>query len=434
MSLTDAVNIALRQNANILKANHDLEAAHGVVIQTRAIAIPRLVGSAGYTHDEAVEVPSFPGSSSGSSNISEAFPPIKDKWTGNIRLVQSIFEGGRIWSSLRAARLTREQAVYQYQTVVADTLLQVRTNYYSVLLAEQEIAVQVASVELLKKELQDTTRRFDAGTVPRFNVLRAEVEVANAQPRLIRAKNAYRIAKSTLVNVLGYNLPSNIWEDIPLHLSDRLAETPYTIELPAAIAQGLRDRPELKVAGKGSLLQKENVTMAKGGYWPSVQVYGGYGARNSSFRRDFYEDVAGLNAGVEFNWNIFDGTLTRGKVAQAKALYEKSQVEVQDLSRRIELEIRTAYSQFIEAKEVLESQKKVLEQADEALRLAKARYDAGTGTQLDVLNAQTSLTEARTTNVQALNGYVVALAQLQRAVGSDLPQTEATPEPAAESK
>src|SRR5207249_9030973 len=122
---------------------------------------------------------------------------------------------------------------------------------------------------------------------------------------------------------------------------------------------------------------------------------GGYGWRSSQFSDDPGRDVSGWNAGLQLNWDIFDGFLTRGKVDEAKALDKKAEYDVEDASRRIELEVRTAYSNFIEAKEVLESQKKVVEQAEEALRLANARADAGTGTQLDVLSAQTALTEAR---------------------------------------
>ena len=105
---------------------------------------------------------------------------------------------------------------------------------------------------------------------------------------------------------------------------------------------------------------------------------------------------------------------------QAKALYKKSQTELEDRSRQIELDVRTAYSDFLEAKEVLDSQTKVQEQAEEALREANARFDAGTGTQLDVLDAETSLTQARTTQVQALHDYATARAKLERAIGAEL--------------
>src|SRR5207247_10459816 len=122
-------------------------------------------------------------------------------WATQIRLVQSLYEGGRMASSLRAGRLTQEQSVLNYQTVVANTVLDVQVAYDDVLLAEQQIKVQEASVELLGRELSDATRRYDAGTVPRFNVLRAEVELANVRPKLIRARNGFRIAKNNLANL-----------------------------------------------------------------------------------------------------------------------------------------------------------------------------------------------------------------------------------------
>src|SRR5262249_30039032 len=124
--------------------------------------------------------------------------------------------------------------------------------------------------------------------------------------------------------------------------------------------------------------------------------------------------------GVQMSWDIFDGLYTKGRVDQAKALQRRAEFDLEDNSRRIELEVRTAYSNFVEGREVLESQKKVQEQAEEALRLATVRSEAGTGTQLDVLNAQTALTEARTTQIEALHDYAVARARLERAIGQEL--------------
>jgi outer membrane protein TolC len=127
------------------------------------------------------------------------------------------------------------------------------------------------------------------------------------------------------------------------------------------------------------------------------------------------------------NWNLFDGLNTQGKIREAKAKLGKTELEEADAIRQIELEVRTAYSSFIEASEVLDSTEKVVEQAEEALRLATSRYEAGTGTQLDVLAAETSLTEARTTKNIALRDYSVALARLERAIGMDYAATPAKP-------
>lgn len=419
MSLLDAINLALRQNANVLKGRCDLEAAHGVVVQSKAVAMPRLGVSGGYTFDDAVEVPSV---SIGGSPPIAVFDPVKDRWNGGVRLSLTIFEGGRIRSSVRSGRLAQEQALLQYQAVLNDTIFEVRAAYYDVLLAEQQIVVQEASVNLLTQELEDTTRRFDAGTVPRFNVLRAEVELANARPRLIRARNHLRIARNNLAQVLGYSVPARLWENLPLQLTGTLEPQPFEVDLPLALSQALVQRPELGALRKAERLRQEDIVRARSGYYPTVEVFGGYSGRSPMFREDFFQEVSGPNAGVQANWSLWDGNLTKGRVLQARALRDKSQVELEDAGRRIELEVRTAYSFFLEAKEVLASQTKVREQAEEALRLANSRYDAGTGTQLDVLNAQTALTEARTTLIQAQREYAVARARLERAIGASFTQ------------
>jgi outer membrane protein TolC len=412
LSLADALNLTLQQDAAVLQAKNDLEASYGIVIQTRAIAVPKIQATGSYEgiSKNSIDSPNIPGITFGTEQT----------WTTQIRVTQSIYEGGRMLSAFRTARLTKEQAMLQYQTVLADTLLLTRVSYYDVLLAAQQITVNEASVALLTAELQDQQRRFDAGTVPRFNVLRAEVAVANARPALIHARNDYRISKNNLSNLLGYNLPTNVWEDIPLHLTDSLDAAPYRIDLPVAIQDALQLRTELGALRKAEELSQENVVTAKAGYKPSIQIFGGYGDRSSQFTNELTFTRYGWLAGAQMSWDIFDGMLTRGKIVQAKALNQKAKTQVDDKARQVELEVRTSYSTFVEAREVLESQLKVQEEAEESLRLAKARADAGTGTQLDVLDAETSLTQARTTNVQALRDYDVARARLDRAIGRDM--------------
>jgi len=189
--------------------------------------------------------------------------------------------------------------------------------------------------------------------------------------------------------------------------------------LPDALTQALARRPELGALRLTEKLNAENVLQAKAGYKPSVQLFSGYGWRSSAFSSDLTRDVPGWNAGAQLNWDIFDGLLTKGRIQEAQAREQRAKLDLEDSQRRVELEVRTAYSQFLEAREVLASQEKVLEQAEEALRLASSRAEAGTGTQLDVLSAQTALTAARTTRVQALRDYAVARARLLRAIGEN---------------
>ena len=415
VSRADAIEIALRQNSAILKGKADLRASYGIEMQLRAIALPQLTAGGGYNYQGPSLIETFPLPS---SNYTLQFP--NQNWSADIKVQQAIYAGGRINSAFRSAKLTREQALLNYQATLADTLLAVRVAYDDVLVAAQQMAVHKASVELLTRELEDVQKRFAAGTVPQFDVLRGQVELANERPRLIQAKNDFRIGKDNLLNLLAVHLPKNIAEEVPLQLSDTLESLPYEIDLAAALARALEKRPELAAARKAEALRREDLVNSKSGYKPNAQVFGGYQWQSLPYENDLSGDLSGWIAGAQLSWNIFDGQLTRGKIMEAKARYERAKLDVDESGRQIELEVRTAYSNFIEEREVLESQKMVQEQALEALRLAEARHKAGTGTQLDVLSAQTALTQARTTQAQALHDYAVARARLQRALGEDM--------------
>jgi outer membrane protein TolC len=416
LSRADAVEQALRQNSAILKGKADLRASYGIEIQLRSVALPQLTASGAYNDEARSLIESFPLPGTLSSFIQ--FP--NQNWNADIKVQQSIYQGGRLNSAFRSAKLTRQQALLNYQTVLADTLLSVRIAYDDVLVAAQQIAVNESSVKLLTRELDDVKRRFDAGTVPQFDVLRARVALANERPQLIQARNSYRIGKNNLLNLLGVNLPNTIWEDIPLELSDTLEARPYQVDLPSALGRALDTRPELAALRKAEALRREDLITAQGHYKPTASIFGGYQWQSLLYQNDLGYDLNGWVAGAQVSWSLFDGQLTRGKVAEARARYEHAKLDIDDTSRQIELDVRTAYSNFIEAREVLESQKTVQEEAEEALRLAEARASAGSGTQLDVLDAQTSLTQARTTQVQALHDYAVARARLQRAMGDDM--------------
>ena len=419
LSLVDALNTALEQNAAILEAKNDLESSRGLVVETRAVALPQLQATSQYkyTQDSAIEGVTF-------NNYTLSTPD--QNWNAGIQIVQSIYLGGRLTAAFKAATATEKQALANYETSVADALLNVRLAYYDVLLAAQEITVHEASVNLLTRELDDQQQRLKAGTVPKFNVLRASVAVANERPNLIQARNNYRIAKNNLANLLGYNLPHDVWDDIPLNLTDDFNDAPFQINLPDAIQQALARRTELASLRKSVELQQLNIINAKSGYKPSVSVFAGYNWFNQQYPEgneaevSLAQDYSGWNGGAQLSWNIFDGLLTAGKIKQAKAQYDKSRTVLDDQARQIELQVRTAYSDFLQASETLESQRTVQEEAEEALREARQRAEAGTGTQLDVLDAETSLTQARTTQIQARHDYSAALARFERAVGADL--------------
>lgn len=413
LSLGDTLSLALQGNATLLKGRQDIEEAHGVAIQQAAVSLPRIAATGAYQQidENKIEKVAFaPGAPALSFQNNQS-------WNANLTVTQPILAGGKLSSTRRAAGVTREAALAAYRSQVANTLLEVRIAYQDVLLAAEQIRVQEASIRLLDRELADTRRRFEAGTVPRFNVLRAEVELANARPPLIRARNQHRTALNNLANLLGFDVPKDVGEEIPLRLSGRLQDEPLDVGISTAIVRALEKRPEIALAKANGKLRHEEFLQARADYFPVLAGTAGYGWQARNFNRDLSQDLNGWTVGGQLTWNLFDFGATRGKVQAARSREAKAQVEQDDVVRRIELEVRTAFSGWIEAREVLASQAKVIEQAEEALRLATARSEAGSGTQLDVLSAQTALTQARTVYSQALRDGAVARARLEKAMG-----------------
>jgi outer membrane protein TolC len=131
----------------------------------------------------------------------------------------------------------------------------------------------------------------------------------------------------------------------------------------------------------------------------------------------FSDSQDGWLVGVQSQWNIFDGRATAGRVTQARSVLEQTKLTLTEAQLGVEVEVRRAYSQWQQATELADASTKVVEQAEEAVRLANARYSAGTGTQLDVLSAQVDLTTSRTNQLQAYYAYNVAVASLRKAMG-----------------
>jgi outer membrane protein len=286
------------------------------------------------------------------------------------------------------------------------------------------IEVQQESVHLLESQLKDQQNRFDAGTVPRFNVLQAEVALYNQIPNLITAQNNYRIAQLTLAKTLGLDFDPRRGNNPPLEVVGEMPYNPRNIQLVDAIELAKERRPFLKQARANVLNQIEQVHVALGGFLPTISTTGGGEWLSSNFNSSFGDISKGWIAQVTGSWPIWDSGAVYGQVKQQRALLQESKITYDDDVRQVELEVQTAYSNLQFNRELVQSQEKNVKLADEALRLAKARLDAGAGVQLDVLNAQVQLLTAQSTRLQALFGYNSSLAEFDRATGAQSVYTE----------
>jgi len=406
LDLKTAIGFALQNNYAIRQAREQIRQQEGVEITVRARQIPNL--SAGGTY------------SGNAKDLSTYPPPDNDRfWSIDLQASQVLYAGGGVSASVRSSDLARQAAVLQLESVINAQLLAVRTQFYTVLLDRQQIQVQEENVNLLEQQLKDAQSRFAAGTTSNFEVLRAEVALANGQPPLIQARNDYRVAIEQLRQLLGFATVTsgpNVGK-VPEFLGTLEAGAPVTLQLADALAAAQAHRPELQQLGKLEQAAEENVTVNRAGYLPEVALVGGYTWQRGPVLAGWGTRVGGWTAGLQTSWNIFDGRATAGRVVQAKSQLEQAKLTLADTTLAIEVQVRQAYSSLTEAWELVQATSKSVEQAQEALRLANVRYAAGTVTQLDVLTSQVALTQARVNQLQAYYGYSVAQAAMRQAMG-----------------
>jgi outer membrane protein TolC len=447
-TLERAILTSLQQNPDILRAKQEIERSHGVVMEISARALPRVDAQANLSWTDpnlggrSVALTSTTGGGTGPAPsvapIVSASPASQVTDTGtavaaaktrtnnqqqvetsyDIRIIgqQLVFD----YSTARAIRGTffqRDSAYFSFRNILDQVISTVKTQFYQVVVNKELIAVQEEQVQLLQSQLKDQQNRFEAGTVPRFNVLQAEVALYNQIPQLITARNNYRISQFQLAKTLGLDFNPRLGLSPQIEVVGEMPYIPRKISILDAIELGKQRRPFLKQARANVLNQIEQVHVALGGFLPTVSASGGYELFSSPFSTSFNDVSKGWVFGLTGTWAIWDSGETYGRVRQQRALLSEAKIAYDDDVRQVELEVQQAYSNLIQNEELIKSQEKNVEQALEAVRLAKARLDAGAGTQLDVLNAQVQLATAESTRLQALFGYNSSLAEFDRATG-----------------
>ncbi len=403
LTLTESVNLALRQNPEVLRAIREVERSHGQMVEVRAQALPRfgVTGSLDRYDGRLL---------TGGANT----PGVqKTSWNVIFELKQTIYSGGAVTASIKAAKLTQDASYYGLRDTLDRTVSEVRKQFAAVLVTEALIGVAEESVDLALKQLEDAKNRFAAGTVPRFNVLRAEVEVASLRPSLIRAKNDFLIARLQLAKLLGLDASPNGKPEF--HCVGELLVEGRNLDLADAIKLGRARRASLKGQREQILIEKERIKVAMAGFKPKVEAHLDYEFRNRYNSASFDNAVSGYFMGVTGRWDIFSGFETTGQVSQAKARLESALVTYEDAMQQVELEVQKSYADLQQFRETIESQQKNVQEALEALRLSQERLSAGAGTQLEVLDARVALTRARNTELQAKGDYVRSLAEFDRA-------------------
>ena len=412
LTIDDCVQLTLEKNPQILTNIASIRQASGNYITVRAGLLPQFGISAPNAYQYSYgTVNQGVNQISNGNRTEQAF----SQWNIQLQGTQLLFDGWKTPSLTAAAKLSEQIAYFQLRQTIDATIATVIQQFYQVVLDRALVIANEQQVALYQTQVTDQQSRYDAGTVPRFNVLQAQVQLANAEPPLIQAKNNLRIALFTLVTTIGLNYPNIQNIEIPFDVVGNLDYTPRKIDSNASIHTALVRNPQLKAQRMNILVAARQITAAIAGWLPTINAnggrqYEGYQGRNIE------DTLQGWFVGASGNWAIFDGLATYGNVKSAKATMMNYKVAYDNGVRQVILQVQQAISNLKQASETIDSQKATVEQAVEALRLSRERLDAGAGVQLDVINAQVQLLQAQTSVLNAYYSYIQGLAQYDQAL------------------
>ncbi len=410
LTLDKSVRLALTQNPYHLATEQRVDAAYSRLREAASGFLPTLNAQGLYTLSEKsfeLEFPSFiPGE-----------PPqrVELDFTRDYQFSMSLslplFTSGRLTSGFKQAKYNLEstkEAVRQSRHL---TVFNTRRAFYGHLLAKEFVSVAEEAVRVAEENLENVKNMYEVGIASKMDLLRSEVRLTNMQPELIAAKNNLRISELNLKTVLGMDLSQ------PVEIEGALSYEPLEPNVEECIATALGRRPEVRQFDFQRKMAGESVKLARAGYLPTIAVSGSYSfwADKFNFREDTWSSFYAVN--LVLNIPIFNGFKESTQIAQSKAMIREIELNQKALQDAVELEVRQAVLMLKEAKETLLSQEKNTEQAKESLRITQLNFSEGMATTLDVISAEAAYSQAQVNYSQALYKYVVAVAELDRAMG-----------------
>lgn len=352
-----------------------------------------------------------------------------DKQIGNthsnsITASLAIFTGGELQGQIGQAKANYRSMLSAEEQAYNEMKETATTGYFNMLNATNMKALRQESVDRLQAHLDNVIAQYNVGIVARADVLRSEVELANAQQNYITASNEYDVAEATLNNIIGTPLGTT------LLLKDRLQYEPYENDMAYCLAYSEQHRPELKQAEYAIDSAEAALVVARSGHMPKVyaNASNNWGGNGSDWPGD---DDENWSVGVTASMNVFDSGVTWSKIHAAQENLAKAKESQRQIKDNVELEVRTDYLNLREAEKRITTTQVAVASAEEDYHIAVVRYQAGVGTNIDVMDAQEALTQAKTNYYQALYNYNTSKAALNTSmgVGVPVPEPRTFPEP-----
>jgi HAE1 family hydrophobic/amphiphilic exporter-1 len=393
LTLDQALGIASERNRSLALALEFRNRAEGRYVAERSAALPHLTARGTLAHGDD----DLPGSSA------------YDRHEASLQLDQALFTWGQVRAAVRAAKLGMQTAEEQVRASRQDTLRDTAAAFYDVLLARELNSVFARNLTQKSRRLDEARKRNAVGLTTDYDVLVAEVAEANARPEVVRTNNLIRSRRDHLRLILGIDGPIDAAGD----LNVTPVEPPGQAE---ALAIARQRRPELRDLGDRIGIANEQVTIARAGDKPRLDLNGSYDWVQIDAEAG-RNDVSQWEVALKLSWPLFDGLKARGQVQQARSELAALRIDEQLLLDTVALEIREAIDRINVAVELVRALDGTVAQAERLLQLAEKGFEYGVKIRLEVDDAELNLRQARSSLAQARRDYLVAEIELARAMG-----------------
>jgi OMF family outer membrane factor len=338
-----------------------------------------------------------------------------DTFSHTLSINYLVYTGGTRTANLKSAKERLRVAELEVQRQLEQLRLDVSLDYYNAQQADAQVGIAQSAVNNAQVSLRDAQAREQAGLGTRFDVLQAQVQLANAQQNFNQARNLQRVSRRQLVQRLNLTDTAEITPAEPINPAG-----PWALNLPDSIILALKNRVELEQQLSQRQIAIQSRRAALSILRPQVGVFA-----NVNTLDNLWDQVTprfGYSLGAQLRFDAFDGGAARAAAAEQSANIAQVEAQFSDLKNQIRLEVEQAYYSLQSNLQSLETSRLAVDQATEGLRLARLRFQAGVGTQADVTEAEADLTRARGNFLSATLDYNRALASLRRAVGYAVPK------------
>ncbi|MBE9050517.1 TolC family protein [Nostocales cyanobacterium LEGE 11386] len=411
LSLAQALEVAKRNNRDLQVSLLELERSQSALREAQAALLPNVGLSADITRSRSAGGELQLRQQEQQTGIPSPGSEASTGFSGQAQLTYDIFTSGRRRANIRQAE---EQVRFNELAVERQSeeiRLNVTTEYYDLQQADEQVRIAQSSVENAQASLRDAQALERAGVGTRFDVLRSQVNLANSQQDLTNARSQQQIARRRLATRLSLPQSVNISAADPVQLAGL-----WNQDLESSIVLAFQNRPELQQQLAQRNISEQQRREALSALGPQVSLVASY-----SLLDQFDDSISvtdGYSVGVRATLNLYDGGAARARASQAKSNVAIAETQFGEQRNQIRFQVEQAFSTQQSNLENVQTANAALEQAREALRLARLRFQAGVGTQTDVINSENDLTRAEGNRIQAILDYNRALAQLQRAVTS----------------